>query len=326
LEPGEDIPKHPFPHAPARPHKNSLREVKSELQEVKPPLVHIDSTYYEATPFKAQDHRESLREKHLAVLVTVLHRMLLKGDYHRAGRAWGLLLRSGYLVRDVKQRVGHFSMDVRSHDRWGIGAEILMRGGTRNLHTNGSGEVTDEFDSLQEEVDFSEPGFRAAREYYERLIVQYPEHHKRKGAKASIFYAAMFSLWIYEIHAKSRQAQSRVENGEGEIPAYPEHKGSESPINPESRESLIRAVKEAEYEDAKDIASRLGELVVTPPYDKNPELLQLSGMVALWIGDLQEGNTRDKAMEQAKSFFLRSRANGGNIWEGVEHVITGDEW
>jgi hypothetical protein len=331
LEPGEEVPSHPFPHAPARPHAPILERARNELHGLNPPLAHIDPSWYEpSSKHNVQDEgEEGLREKHLAALTTVMHHMLLKGDYQRAGRAWGLLLRSGRLAKNIRRRDGYLSMDVTTHNRWGIGAEILMRNNQGNGRVRNplAKQGTSENSPNPEDMQFSEEGFRAAREYYGRLIVQYPEHHQRKGAKASTFYAAMFSLWIYEVSQRSKHSEQKLVNNERESTTSPAFGDPSSDGSAEDgTERLFRAIKAKELEDARIIASRLNDVLGSPPHDKNAELLQIRGMVALWVGELQGGDAQVTALERAKDLFLRSRANGGMLWEGVEHIVEEDDW
>ncbi|KAE9976848.1 hypothetical protein EG328_002376 [Venturia inaequalis] len=239
-------------------------------------------------------NREGLREQHVANLTTLMHHMLLKGDFERAGRAWALLLRSGRLAKNIKTNAGYLSMDVTAHNRWGIGAELLLR------------NTREDTDQQTEDTHLSEEAFRAARDYYERLIVQYPVHHQRKGPSATNFYAAMFSLWIYEASQRCNFADA--------------HSSSEDDSE------RLRAAKERELGDARVIASRLDDVIGAPPLDKNPELLQIRAMVALWLGTLQGGEAQETAFERAKGLLLRSRANGGVLWEGVEHIVEEDDW
>jgi hypothetical protein len=325
LAPGKEAPSHPFPHAPARPHATILERTRKELHGLNPPLAHIDPSWYEpSSKHNGQDQsEEGLRKKHLAVLITVMHHMLLKGDFERAGRAWGLLLRSGRLTKNTRKRSGYLSMDVTTQNRWGIGAEILMRNSQDSGHVRNRGARQ----GAGEDIQFSEAGFRTAREYYERLIVQYPEHHQRKGATASTFYAAMFSLWIYEVSQRSKHSEQKLASDGRESTTSPafEHISSDDSAE-DDRERRFRSIKVQELEDARMIASRLDDVIGSPPLDKNAELLQIRGMVALWVGSLQGGNARDTAFERAKDVLLRSRANGGTLWEGVEHIVEEDDW
>ncbi|KAF2403309.1 hypothetical protein EJ06DRAFT_553659 [Trichodelitschia bisporula] len=246
-------PKHPFPHAPEPSSSHVLRDAKAEVQSLKPPLHHVDPAYYEPLPYKSTEPG-TLRERHLAVLTAVLHHTLLRRDYRRAGRAWGMLLRSS---RDAA--------DVRIQGRWGIGSELLLRN--------------------------EDAGFRAARQYYERLVVQFPEAPtgtpRYRHARAGHFYVAMFSLWIYEVT--------------------------------EAGTELL--------EGARSIAARMDEVLVSPPYDRNAELLHLRAMVSLWIHDLL-GDTdggdiddvRDDEMTKARELLQRCVASGGQVWDGAVHI------
>ncbi|RDI77236.1 hypothetical protein Vi05172_g12798 [Venturia inaequalis] len=268
-----------------------LDRVRHELHGLNPPLAHLDPSWYEPL---SKVNREGLREQHVANLTTLMHHMLLKGDFERAGRAWALLLRSGRLAKNIKTNAGYLSMDVTAHNRWGIGAELLLR------------NTREDTDQQTEDTHLSEEAFRAARDYYERLIVQYPVHHQRKGPSATNFYAAMFSLWIYEASQRCNFADA--------------HSSSEDDSE------RLRAAKERELGDARVIASRLDDVIGAPPLDKNPELLQIRAMVALWLGTLQGGEAQETAFERAKGLLLRSRANGGVLWEGVEHIVEEDDW
>ncbi|QDS69744.1 hypothetical protein FKW77_010095 [Venturia effusa] len=316
LTPSEEVPLHPFPHAPQRPRATALDRVRHELHSLSPPLAHLDLSRYDLA--EVQDEgKEGLHERHVANLIFVMHHMLLRGDYERAGRAWGLLLRSGRLTKNAKSNTGYLSMDVTAGNLWGVGAELLMRN-TRQHH---------DMDEQSKDMHFSEAGFRAAREYYERLIVQYPVHHQRKGPGATDFYAAMFSLWIYEASQRSEHAEQSRLHDERESSMSPAVRLSSSDDDVEDdRDSRLRAEKARELVDARMIASRLDDIIGAPPHDKNAELLQIRGMVALWLGTLQGGGAQETAFDRAKALFLRSRANGGILWEGVDHIVDEDDW
>lgn len=303
-----------------------LQPQKTAVLDLNPLLAHLDPSWYE--PSTKPNHHpcpptQGLRETHLANLTTLMHHMLLKGDFERAGRAWALLLRSGRLTKSIKTTTGFLSMDVTARNRWGIGAELLLRK-TQHEDQVRHSDFMQGADAQSEDMHFSEEGFKAAREYYERLIVQYPVHHQRKGPSATKFYAAMFSLWIYEASQRSKYAEQRLANRPSTSPAFgpsPPEDGSD-----DGREGRLRTVKARELEDAKMIASRLDDVIAAPPLDKNAELLQIRGMVALWVGTLQGGEAEETNFERAKGLLLRSRANGGTLWEGVENIVEEDDW
>lgn len=290
LLPEEDyqIPPSPFPHAPARASKPYLGPAKIQKELAAPPsrLFTINNAAPHGDHPSSYTEASNLRRTHLNVLSTVMHRCLLEGDYDRAGRAWGMILRT-------QATHGH-TVDLRNHGRWAIGAEILLRRKPR--------VVTASSQSPSDHVDddaFSEHGFELAREYYERLIVQHPT---RKQAPHAVdqrsFYPAMFSLWIQEVCEKSKRARRQnagearrsrsrsmsIDSGDGK-----------STDDAQSREDAIQI---EELARAMEIAERLDDLVKSPPFDKQASLLQLRGNTALWISDLIVGNTAATVMDE----------------------------
>ncbi|KAH7070945.1 hypothetical protein FB567DRAFT_410607, partial [Paraphoma chrysanthemicola] len=240
----------PFPHAPLKTNKKPYRPSKIQEEVAKPPV----RLYAVGAPLKddliaKQSEIASLRKRHLDVLSTLMHRCLLEQDYERAGRAWGMLLRT--------QVAGGRPVDPRNHGRWGIGAEVLLRRRPGSATPNERVPAGDRHDSPQDM--FSEEGFELAREYYERLIIQFPN---RKTAPNAVdertFYPAMFSLWIFELsHAQ------------------------------------IETIQVEELARATEIAERLDQLVASPPFDKQASLLQLRGNVGLWVSDLLSSKLGD---------------------------------
>ncbi|KAH7062859.1 hypothetical protein BKA63DRAFT_538457 [Paraphoma chrysanthemicola] len=297
-----EIPPPPFPHAPPQINKEHYGPSKVYEEVVKPParLYAVDAPL-KVESIAKQSETASLRKRHLNVLSTLMHRCLLEQDYERAGRAWGMLLRT--------QVAGGHPVDPRNHGRWGIGAEVLLRRRPGSVTANDHVAAGDGHDSPPDM--FSEEGFELAREYYERLIIQFPN---RKTAPNAVdertFYPAMFSLWIFEVSEKSNMAR-------------------------------LETIQVEELARATEIAERLDQLVASPPFDKQASLLQLRGNVGLWVSDLLSSrladdedltsdvtlrNSEDVAMsnaehlarlnncrrelEQAQQFFRRAETNG----------------
>ncbi|KIW05798.1 uncharacterized protein PV09_03007 [Verruconis gallopava] len=319
LRPGQDVPPFPFPHKRLSNRGYILRDVKKELGDLKPPLAHLDRNYYEPQPYKTNRERTTLREQHVAVLTTLLHQTLQKGDYKRASRAWALLLRSGYLARDTRNRQGVAGMDLRAHGRWGIGAELLMR--IPRPATENAGVTTNA--GSDSPCDYSEDGFRLARQYYERLIVQYPLSSGRKGAQANTFYAAMFSMWIYEVNRRYHADQNSQRR------SSPPSTTNSSRRRSDSGSSTPTSQADGESEsvllhDVESIAKRMNEVIEVPPYDKDAELLHMRAMVELWIADLANfsGNKRIEAMAKAASFFARAEQNGLELEEEARRIVA----
>ncbi|KAF2125166.1 hypothetical protein P153DRAFT_390011 [Dothidotthia symphoricarpi CBS 119687] len=277
-----EIPPSPFPHAPARTSRDHYgakkveREIAglpSRLYAVKPPLNAISAS--EST---------TLKTTHLNVLSAVMHRCLLEGDYDRAGRAWGMILRT--------EVAGGRPIEARNHGRWGIGAEIL-------LHQKRGEPLADNSDQQSGDPSpdsmYSEEGFERAREYYERLIVQYPHRRApRNAADEKTFYPAMFSLWIFEVCEKSRRARRKFHaESRSRDMSIDSVMGVHDEISPAQEDEI----QVAELARAMEIADRLDQLVASPPFDKQASLLHLRGNIALWISDLIIGKTDADADE-----------------------------
>ncbi|KAF2731649.1 hypothetical protein EJ04DRAFT_363755 [Polyplosphaeria fusca] len=332
-----DMPAPPFPHAPARTPRtiSSGHRLQKSLAGLDPPLFAVTAAS-KSSPLDRPSKRPALRETHLAVLTAVLHRSLLHADYQRAGRAWGLLLRT---------QIAGVHVDPRNHARWGIGAELLLR---HRPH--------EELDQTQfpnhHAPLYSNDGFALARKYYDRLIIQHPYRKQVPNAvDALTFYPAMFSLWIYEAGESTKRALLHLDEGLATSSEPPSTIDSDT-ISP-STNARVRAsaIKAEELHCARQIADRLDELVTSPPFDKHPSMLQLRGYVGIWISDLivwdysiQHHSWLDSAhgeytrhstlnvdqldayarsraaLTQALGFLRRARANGGQLEEHIAGV------
>ncbi|KAF2098578.1 hypothetical protein NA57DRAFT_75817 [Rhizodiscina lignyota] len=291
LSPSRDIPSGPFPHTYPEDVRKRGRPPKPDNPAV--PSADPDAVGNDATP--SISVHASLRQNHIAVLTTMMHRCLLEGDYERAGRAWALLLRTGQ------------EMDLRRADRWGIGAEILMRNNPKNAAQSNE-EVEDDAASVSSDEEpedkpyfpqfsYTQEGFEAAKGYYERLIVQYPNLRNvgpRSLPRAQHFYPALFSAWLCQVAEARKRAVAAIElEADPVLPpigSNPEdtssHFSQTSPITQESRQDRLERVAANELKEARAIASRLDDLLQGPPYDHNATFLELRGMISLWLADL----------------------------------------
>jgi len=272
------LPRYPFPHAPVKSADVPRRSSQEELAAVNPPLY--------IPKVEVDDQSTSLKRRHLDNITVILHRCMLKGDWERASRAWGLLART---------EIGGLGIDVRQHGRWGIGAEILMRRekekvpqmstAARRASEDDTSFVQDEptdTPTNQSAHQFADEGFKLAREYYERLVLQYPHTpHTQHTVNAKVFYPALFNIWVYEVQARYqhlRHQASRARRSSSQSIASDnadEHAGTAS-----------RDLASREIADATPIAERLDELLLSPPYDISEPLLRLRGMMGLWLSDL----------------------------------------
>ena len=273
----QELPGGRFPHA-APKDELSRRETKGEilkgLSTLSPPVYPPQSAAYQG----------NLRLQHFAVLSAILHRCLLERDYLRAGRVWGLILREEY---------GGNPIDVRNEGRWGIGAEILLRRG-RQLSdiASASEKLDDEYPKPNAfpYVCFTREGFEDAKQYYERLIIQHPYRKAAPDAISALhFYPAMFGLWIYVTQEESNAARDSLQlhHREDSSNELSDEEGFDSHgTSGKKKQKMAAEIRKRELEHAQQIAARMDEVIVSPPYSDSPELLELRGMLSLWIADL----------------------------------------
>ncbi|KAH7359566.1 hypothetical protein BKA66DRAFT_472821 [Pyrenochaeta sp. MPI-SDFR-AT-0127] len=282
--PGDElaVPPAPFPHAPVPISGPGHAPARAhEVMARSPSRLYALHATASGASTSERHETHALKKAHLNLVSTVMHRCLLEGDYERAGRAWGIILRS--------QVAGGRPVDVRNHGRWGVSAEILLRrnplsGQTRPQHDaswKSGGEL------------FSEKGFELAKEYYERMIVQHPNRRTHPHAvDERFFYPAMFSFWIFETCQMSKRARERARD-EADLRLHSSRSTSADSL-PSSPSDDSRAngdtIRVEELARAMEIAERLGQLIASPPFDKEPSLLQLRGNVSLWISNLVIGH------------------------------------
>ena len=300
-----------FPHRSQTSSRSKVKEeIAHDLKTLKPALSFARGPNYDIQTNLAGG--PGLRQRHLAAMTTTLQRCLLEGDYIRAGRAWGLLLRS--------EHSGH-TMDLRSNNRWGIGAEILLRRDVELARQRKDGQMSNlhEIAMLDQARScwFSVDGFEKAKTYYERLVLQYPY---RKAAPNAIgpldFYRAMFGLWIYAVNEQHsaelgsiRKHADRTQHHERKIDKETESESesdgaSASDIEMELRYSQERErVRKSTLQRAQEITSRLAELLISPPYTNSDIFKNLREMIDMWIKDLSAAESSPTVPSESRSDF-----------------------
>jgi len=247
---------------------------------------------------------KTVKRRHIAILTTILHKCMLDGDYVRAGRAFSMLLRLE--MRGSK-------IDVRKDGLWGIGAEILLRRDFSSVE-----------DTATKPTWFSQEGFRAARAYYDRLILQYPHRRTHPHLVSSIhFNVAMFGIWVFQIQDRSQSLLQSLENGSS-MDEILTALGISSPEDDDSTApDMYQSIKESELEQARAIQNHIEHVTLNPPFDKDPQHHKLLGMISLWIADILKAlskSTGEIAIElkKAASQFRLCANNGGIVWKEAE--------
>ncbi|KLJ05400.1 hypothetical protein EMPG_11118 [Blastomyces silverae] len=285
----KELPGGSFPHSGLGKRKTtkiSRKEIEKELSRLSPPIF-IPRT---------EGQNSSLRLQHLGVITTILHRCLLEGDFTRAGRAWGLILRDEF---------GGHGMDVRSGGRWGIGAEILLWSDGHNATAHSSTSTGTGDAGIPHPPPrrywFTRKGFERAKSYYERLILQFPYRKAAPGALGPLdFYPAMFGLWISLVQEESQSARDAAmmdmpdvaETYELDDPTHDDNMSISSDMphrrlsSNNRKNEFITETRRKELAEAEQIAAQMDELLISPPFSDSYELLRLRGMLSLWIADL----------------------------------------
>ena len=255
---------------------------------------------------KPTKSKPPLKAQHLSVLIAILHRCMREGDIPRAMRAYGLLLRT---------QVSHHLIDFRGSGYWAIGAELLLRSGDAAPDAERGSDVPDcgsdhSADSDTHKLDMgarvrwgTTEGLAKMNAYLEKLILEYPANVRagRPGNITALDLWPVLIAWeIYGVQYEQKEALRKIdllaEGGEEE------RGGSDSPKADDdmhSRSALQRQQERAEnlwqkredvrtktLADAEQIATRLDELLITPSYMSDKNLLRLAGMMALYVGDL----------------------------------------
>ncbi|CAI7644375.1 unnamed protein product [Penicillium bialowiezense] len=268
----QELPEGKFPHGPPRDEAKRETTASRQLEalaDLSPPIY----------PPQTGEQTNTLLQ-HLGVLTAILHRCMLEGDYVRAGRAWGLILR---------ENTRGSPMDVRNEARWGIGAEILLRRGQKKPSTSLAGSSL-QGGASRTTPGFSSAGFAQAKEYYERLILNHPFTKSSPHSISSLhFYPAMFGLWVYVTQERSNldreDIATRLEEDSDEFSDDGSEYDPERQREQRSRRA-ISAIRAEELQQARQISIRMDQILGSPPYSDSAELLELRGMISLWIGDL----------------------------------------
>ncbi|KAJ5215748.1 uncharacterized protein N7498_002155 [Penicillium cinerascens] len=273
----QELPSGNFPHGPGY-DKDEVTIRGNMPGQLLRSLPYLDIPIY---PPQSAAYQGSIRLQHLSVLTAILHRSLLQGDYTRAGRAWGLLLRDEFRG---------MPMDVRSEGRWGIGAEILLRRGPPEASGDDHHSSLNDLSKRSTTSPFSKKGFAEAKEYYERLILNHPFSKTHPNSISALhFYPAMFGLWVYVTQEESKIARKNLLDREESSEELSDEEDSSMDFERREaakRHALTATVRAQELDQAQQIATRMDMLLGSPPYADSPQLLELRGMVSLWIGDL----------------------------------------
>ena len=144
---------------------------------------------------------------------------------------------------------------------------------------------------------------RRTRAFLESLILQYPYHRNAPRATCALdFYSSLFCVWIREIQLEmARLASGSDEIGEGGQgdDQDPSFYLAITLQTPEFRALIFRKVQE--------LASRMDSVIVAVPHNRVADLLELRGMVELWMLDLKTGRLMGENSETNEHGIMLER-------------------
>ena len=268
-----------FPHRPADFKFRSRvalapSEIEAELAALKPPLA-VSKQYEDPL----QIHRSSSKQHHISVLFALVHRFLLRGDYSRARRTFGMLLRTESVGRPL---------DLRYRSLWGIGAEILLQVSDQVSipESEGPENSSETWETMsgsrQMTRQMTKEGFEAARLYYERLILEFPYRAMFPNTLSSYhLYPILFALWIAFLEQEHRRAMLTDDNSTGSD----QQSTSPSDINGSNRGEL-RGTHQSILRSVQELGRRMDEVLASHPYSDNRALWWMKGNVQEWMDHL----------------------------------------
>uniref|UniRef100_A0A4E9ELC7 Transcription factor domain-containing protein n=1 Tax=Gibberella zeae TaxID=5518 RepID=A0A4E9ELC7_GIBZA len=309
-----------FPHRGLAENGASAVEVESDED----PETEGD----EAARPKSKKNTSRKRGGHFDVLLQSTHHFIDQGEIEKAARTYGLLL---------QLRPSGLPVDVRHHDIWAIGAEILMREGEGSAREREDNENTSTLTKRWGRA----ANMSKVRAYFDTLIQQHPYDYKTPNIVSAFdFWIAMFSCEIYNTHAEHTLALERLSSGEEdhrrESFGHDDSFGSDDTDSSEAR--LVQKKEELRLQalsSMQDITKRMDVLIQDMPYSRNQQYIRLRAMASLYIADLvvpvspvsmlqtQQGQ-QARLMEQdrARKSLMRIVTYGGELDNAALRVLN----
>ncbi|KAK4238086.1 RNA polymerase I-specific transcription initiation factor rrn11 [Achaetomium macrosporum] len=299
-------------------------------------------------------------------LAAVIRRCLAEGDIPMAKRAFGMLERAKVEGQRVDLRWDRY-WEMGAEILMREGEELVVaRSGKGNPPERG-GVKEEEEEGGEEEGKGEEEKLERLKAYFEYLIREYPfsRHLSASNRQSALeFQVALFSAEMEAAYASHRRGLERLQRGDGweeeeeamdiEEPmdygsnGYVKRDGdggaqllpaTEDHLWGLSRRELRLREKENDLrlsalQRMTDIARRMDTVMETMPFSRDPELLRLRAMVALYTGDLYvppapRSKAEDKESKKARAgqrrkargFLRRIQEAGGELKDHDEMLL-----
>lgn len=265
-------------------------------------------------------------DNQLDVLVRSLHQLLDDGKILRAARLFSIIL---------QLRPGSKHMDIRQHNLWAIGAEIIMREGEENVSARHAPDISHEpagqqikpdgqqlYTYIKVPVGWGSPANVAKlTAYFDTLIQRYPYDHRfPRNISALDFQLAMFGCEIYGCHTEfmahfvytNYVSSPGIERSStGHLLPFQEFMGADQADLAYANDNDLALPDRKEqaklqaYVKMRDIAKRMDTMINELPYSKNNHFHQLRATAALFTADLlvlvgQASTSRQAEREQER--------------------------
>lgn len=278
-----------------------------------------------------KQHKDRPRDTHYDVLLQSIHRFLDAGDVEKAARAFGLLL---------QLRPGGKPVDVKWHNLWALGAEILMREGERPATTPPptTGTLTDDAQPRPFHRWGRAANMPKVKAYLDTLIQQHPYDHKHTRAVCAVdFWVASLGCDVYNAHAEHVLGLERAAEDEA-LEAFDAFDDVVDPDEPDAEARAAQARDELRLRALRAmraVTKTMDELMAEPPYSKNAHMLRLRAMAALYVADLlvpvvqvspstmhEAQGARQTEQQSARHLLMKIINNGGELDPAATAVLN----
>ncbi|KAH0496572.1 hypothetical protein TgHK011_003924 [Trichoderma gracile] len=271
--------------------------------------------------------RDDDRKGHLDVMLRATEQFLAQGDISKAARAFAIVLQ----LRPRAQPI-----DIRLHNLWSIGSEILMR--QREQLQEMDQQYTQLLSSQSEssrggsnETRVAAPHWGSSanlseiKSYYEILIRQFAYDQKQPNKPSALdFWLALLSCELSTIYAEHLRSIARLEadmklqdadsaphdiarltspNALEVLARRPGYELGDSGSQYETRDDWARswrdAISQRTLAGLRDVNQRMEKLMDQPPYSQNGHFLRLREITSLLSRDLTSSNPSNSRLYMA---------------------------
>ncbi|KAG5983850.1 hypothetical protein E4U55_007000 [Claviceps digitariae] len=255
-------------------------------------------------PITSRQQRAMHRGNHLDILLRSAHQLLDEGKVSKSAKLFGIIL---------QLRVDGRPIDVRQHNLWALGAEIIMRTGEEeNLRRLGF--QSEPFERPEDYTHIRVPtrwgsntNISRLRAYMEELIQKYPYDRRFPNTVSAVdFQFALFACEIFNCYAEfTADISSLGEDQEAcRSEAIPREETSGNSVGmDDERDEIttpqrdfsqkIKHVREQACSRIKAISSKIDAMMENPPYSGNKYFIHLQATASLMIADLLAPTAND---------------------------------